>query len=108
MSSLFPLKSRKLLSSLLQNRQADFSAAIAQAVEQFYAKVAEYPELEIVLKRLGNERVSRLKAEQCKHSLSLLLPDDDDDFALRSQEIGKIHALMGIQSEWLINSMALY
>ncbi|MBU2812512.1 EAL domain-containing protein [Acidithiobacillus thiooxidans] len=108
MSSPFPLKSRKLLSSLLQNRQADFSAAIAQAVEQFYAKVAEYPELEIVLKRLGNERVSRLKAEQCKHSLSLLLPDDDDDFALRSQEIGKIHALMGIQSEWLINSMALY
>ncbi|MBU2835688.1 hypothetical protein HF673_07900 [Acidithiobacillus thiooxidans] len=49
MSSPFPLKSRKLLSSLLQNRQADFSAAIAQAVEQFYAKVAEYPELEIVL-----------------------------------------------------------
>jgi Truncated hemoglobins len=69
----FPLKSRELLSSLLQNRQADFSAAIAQAVEKFYGEVAEHPELKVVLERLGDERVARLKAEQCKHSLSLLL-----------------------------------
>ncbi len=108
MPSPFSENTRELLRSMLHTHAAEFNVAVRQAVERFYAGIAENSDLKVVLDRLGDDRVTRLKAEQCKHSLLLLRPDDEDDLEVRSRKIGKTHALMGIQSEWLINSMALY
>lgn len=108
MPQSFSERSQQILKTLLQKHQREIKAAISEAVEKFYAGAAEHPELKVILERLGLERISHLKKEQAEHSWLLLQPDDGELLEKRSREIGRIHALMGIESEWLISSMALY
>lgn len=93
---------------LLDTQPELLKQVVTEAVDEFYSRSAENPELKIILDRLGKVRFEKLKAEQIAHSLLLLRSDQESFLEVQARNIGKIHALMGIQSEWIISSTVIY
>ncbi len=103
-----PTSPETALRALLKHQHTEITVAVARSVDLFYARAARHPDISTMLSRLSAEQVERLKAEQRTQSLFCLQPDSAGELRERAQAIGRAYAMMGIRTEWLISSMALY
>lgn len=108
MSERTSISPEDILRTLLKHQHTEITAAIARSMDLFYARAASHPDISAILNRLSAEQFERLKAEQRAQSLLLLQPDTTGELRERAQAMGRVYAMAGIRTEWLISSMALY
>lgn len=76
-------------------------------VDAFYAAVAARPGPAEVVARLSAEEVEHLKDAQARHLMTLLDPSVDMSLLLgRSREVGRIHAMVGVEMDWYAEAVA--
>ena len=86
--------------SMLQVEVGDF-------VDTFYAELRQQRGPGGVLDRLTPEEVERLKLRQAGHLLDLLEPDLDTEAGyVRGRQIGRVHAMVGVEIEWYAGAIA--
>ncbi len=94
---------------LLTRVEPLFERAEREFVENFYAELAQRPDLAVILSALGPERLEGLKSSQARHLRFLLEPATSAaNIQVRARHLGAVHALVGVAPSWLSASMQLY
>ncbi len=85
-------------------------AGIAPAfVRQFYELLAYESAAQAILSTLTTPQMQHLVLSQTEHLLFLTAPETDRDALLaRSEQVGRVHSLVGVNSALLIRSISLY
>lgn len=85
-------------------------AGLAPAfVRQFYDLLAYESPAQAILSTLTSTQMQRLALTQTEHLLFLIAPDTDRAALLaRSEQVGRVHSLVGVNSSLLIRSISLY
>ncbi len=94
---------------LLGRAKGYFAAAAAAFADAFYDRLAKEPQAHAILMRLSGPEMQRLKARQAEHLRKVLDPATQRaDIVQRGARLGEIHALVGVDSALLVQSLALY
>ncbi len=80
---------------------------VDRLVEEFYAHLLAFPELETLL-HAAPGRIERLKALQRTYFLSLTDGTPDADYVARRLRVGDAHQRIGLRPMWYIGAFALY
>lgn len=95
--------------ALLASVRAALARSVDGFVDRFYADLESRPGPGAVLGRLDAPEVTRLKARQAEHLLDVLDPDQDERTAfVRAREIGRVHAMVGVDIGWYAEAMATH
>ncbi len=94
------------LSALVQARLAPLADSY---VERFYAGLFAGPDASDVLGRLDDREFAHLKRRQAAHLRSLLDPELDDAALVESSRAaGRIHAMVGVETDWYASAVLVY
>ncbi len=96
-------------SALLAHAGVLLERQLDACVRGFYRELEHLPEAKVVLDRLTDHERRRLDRTQAGYLRELLAPDaDPDELAERSRDIGRIHAMVGVDMDWYVSaSLAL-
>jgi EAL domain-containing protein (putative c-di-GMP-specific phosphodiesterase class I) len=79
---------------------------LARVVDDFYARLALRPELKAVVGRLTPDEFDHLRHRQALHLRHLLTPRlAADELRRRAREVGRIHAMTGVELDWYVDGM---
>ena len=94
---------------LLDKAQSYFSTLIMQFVDQFYGELAQGPVSRAILASLSAEEMQSLKVRQAEQLRFLLAPQTSRSMIIeRARHLGQVHALVGLSSSLLVQSLSLY
>ncbi|MGA8010080.1 MAG: EAL domain-containing protein [Thiomonas sp.] len=95
--------------SLLRKTQHHIAPVAARFADTFYSRLAESPAARAILATLGAQAMLTLKSNQTAHLQFLLSPDTTQaQIVRRAEALGRIHALVGVTSSLLVQSLAIY
>ena len=79
---------------------------LADVVEDFYAGLGLRPEFAEVVGRLTPEEFAHLRRRQVEH-LRFMLSEvgGPERLAARSREVGRVHAMVGVEMDWYVDAM---
>ncbi|MHB1599342.1 MAG: EAL domain-containing protein [Acidimicrobiales bacterium] len=94
---------------LLALVQARLAPLAESCVERFYASLVAGPDAPDVLGRLDDGEFAHLKKRQAEHLRSLLDPELDDAALVQSSRAaGRIHAMVGVETDWYASAVLVY
>lgn len=94
-------------SSLLGDIRSRLAANVDEFVDRFYAELSEVSGPREVLARLSETEHKRLRSKQAEHLLLVLDPELDEDAAYtRARQVGRVHAMVGVEIEWYAAAMS--
>jgi EAL domain-containing protein (putative c-di-GMP-specific phosphodiesterase class I) len=92
---------------LLDQVLARIEPHIDDIVDDFYDRLAARPVVSGVLARLTAQETGRLKARQADHvRLMLSSGHPAEHLQARSREVGRIHAMVGVEMDWYVDAVA--
>ncbi len=95
--------------ALLAAVQPGLHAMSAGFVDDFYARLGDERVSGPILRALGVDDMSALRAAQSRHLCFLLDPSTDAaTIARRAERLGRAHALVGVDAATMVESMSLY
>lgn len=101
----FGPESRKLLDLI----HGEIERAADDFVRTFYINLAREPEPAEVLASLSAQEHAALEQAQAAHLRFLLHPQTtSSDITEASQRLGRVHALVGVGSAWMLRAMQMY
>ena len=79
---------------------------LADVVDDFYAGLGLRPEFAEVVGRLTPEEFAHLRRRQVEH-LRFMLSEagGPERLAARSREVGRVHAMVGVEMDWYVDAM---
>lgn len=93
----------------LRRHQATLASLAPNFVRQFYEHLAQEPAAQDILTTLTATQMQQLVITQTEHLLFLIAPETTREALLaRSEHIGQVHSLVGVNSALLIRSISLY
>ena len=93
----------------LAKAQPYFDSVAAAFVEQFYDRLTLDGLPASIFRNLAPSQMQQLKRKQAEHLRFLLAPQTTrQDVLDRARRLGRIHALVGVSSSVLVQSMAVY
>jgi EAL domain-containing protein (putative c-di-GMP-specific phosphodiesterase class I) len=93
--------------ALVRDVQTLLEPHLPRIVNDFYARLSLDPPLLDVLQRLTPEQVEQLRLRQAEHVCLLLSPHlDPRRLHGRSREIGRAHAMLGVQTDGYVDALA--
>lgn len=97
------------VSQALQGLGEQAGASISNFVGSFYGSLIEFSETQRILDRLTPESFKALQGKQVQHLAMLISPDlEATEHRAKAEQVGRIHALVGVDMLWLIESYGLY
>lgn len=98
-----------IAAALLERTRAPLEAVADDFVSAFYDELLRRPEPAAILATLDAAEFAALRAAQAAH-LRFVLHPGTTDAAIRARAlaIGRAHALVGVSSAWLTESIAMY
>ncbi|MGH3371683.1 MAG: protoglobin domain-containing protein, partial [Nocardioidaceae bacterium] len=98
-----PANHLDLLAQLRDRLEAD----VDDLVEHLYAGLVAADGPAEVLALLRPHEVAQLKARQAEHLVAMFDPDVGiEEAAARAREVGRVHALVGVDVEWYVAALA--
>lgn len=77
-----------------------------EIVDAFYSRLNRRPQLKAVVERLTDEELAGLKRRQAVHLRHLLAPTlSADVLRERAREVGKVHAMSGVELDWYVDGV---
>lgn len=89
----------------LQRLKGDISRAMPEALEVFYSRLAQRPELKAMFSSPGS--ISGAKDRQSKHWMGIADARFDAAYALAAHKTGEVHARIGLEPHWYISGYAV-
>lgn len=86
----------------LADYYADIESALPGILAQFYAHIAQWPNLKSMFK--DQSRMDYAKSAQLKHWLHLFKANFDKDYADSVRKIGLVHSRIGLEPTWYIGA----
>ena len=94
---------------LLSRHRPHIDSVILQFVETFFVQISDDPGLRDILSTMDEREIQTIAAFQSKHLSFLLAPSTTKEMILKqAHQVGKVHALAGINGALLTQSMGLY
>jgi diguanylate cyclase (GGDEF)-like protein len=94
---------------LLNDMREYFDAVAAEFVEQFFDRLANYPDSQEILAKLSAEEMRFLKTSQAEHFRFLLASDTTREQVIeRARQLGQVHALVGIGASLMVRYSSYY
>lgn len=95
--------------ALLAQMHDKLASTVDDLVEAYYADLVLRDAPGEVLTRISCIEVDRLKRRHAEHLLAVLEPDEEPEQAfLRGRELGRVHALVGLEIEWYASAIATH
>ncbi|MHB1669363.1 diguanylate cyclase domain-containing protein [Thiomonas sp.] len=95
--------------ALLDRMQNVFQTISIQFAEEFYTRLARAPAPAAILANLNPQEMQALKTTQAEHLRFLLAPHTTQEAIIsRAQRLGQVHALVGVDSATLVQSLSLH
>lgn len=95
--------------ALLGGTQPYFNRTANQFIEKFYAQASHDAEMRTLLDNLTDAEIQSLKLSQAAHLRFLFDPDTSSDgIRAHAHDIGRVHALVGLDLALLTRAIALY
>lgn len=91
---------------ILHQYASHFEKCAAEIVDEFYAEMEKQPFLMRIL--LAHSTIDRLKQTQVKYFLSLTSNRIDDAYIAGRQQIGVVHAHIGLTPQWFLAAYMTY
>ena len=93
-------------SRLLEMLNPRLGGAILRFVDAFHAGIGQNPDMQSVFDALGETELAHLRQRQGDYLRELLRPDlDEQEHRRRAAGLGRVHALTGVSSAALVESM---
>lgn len=94
---------------LLNDMREYFDAVATEFVEQFFDRLAQYPEPQEILIKLSAGEIRLLKTSQARHFRFLLASGTTREQIIeRARQLGQIHALVGISAALMVKYFSFY
>ncbi|MEC4683670.1 MAG: diguanylate cyclase, partial [Nitrospirota bacterium] len=94
---------------LLSRHRPHIDSVILQFAETFFVQISDDPGLRDILSTMDEREIQTIAAFQSKHLSFLLAPSSTKEMILKqARQVGKVHALAGINGALLTQSMGLY
>jgi EAL domain-containing protein (putative c-di-GMP-specific phosphodiesterase class I) len=96
------------LRALLRAVQPDLQSVIDRFIATFYDELLRQPRFARLLGLLSEQEFALLRKNQERHLRSLFAPKSGDAAARVARHVGRVHALVGIEASWLVESYGVY
>ncbi|HEX5307339.1 MAG TPA: EAL domain-containing protein [Dyella sp.] len=95
--------------ALLRKLQAHLDAVLGKFIEHFYRRVGEDAQASAILDSMLPAEIDHLRERQTAHLRMLTDADvSREQLARTSDRLGRVHALVGVDSVYLVRWMAVY
>ena len=95
--------------ALLRDLHAQACTASAGLVDDFYDSLMRRPASRRILERLDDFEFTHLREQQARHLATLVSPSlEAGAHRERALQVGRIHALVGVDMTWLTQAYGLY
>ena len=102
-----PPEQQAALRALLASVQPDLQGVLDAFIHQFYDELLRHPRFARILELLSAEEFSRLRKSQERHLRNLFVGRSEAAVHV-ARHVGRVHALIGIETSWLVEAYGLY
>ncbi|OYV39960.1 MAG: diguanylate phosphodiesterase, partial [Thiomonas sp. 20-64-5] len=102
-----PPEHQAALRALLRAVQPDLQAVVDGFITRFYDELLRQPRFSRVLGLLSEREFAQLRKNQERHLRSLFERRNEASVRV-ARHVGQVHALIGIEASWLVESYGLY